>query len=195
MHGGGIKQNDPAIAYTVKTLLSVSPKKSGILYFPVRTKSNARNNWALFTPSNSVNLKPNGLINLNNTFRLHRDDFHKADICPPFLISMNALFICSRNQWRSPTAEAVFRRYPNVQTRSAGTSPNARHTVSINDITWADKVFVMEQKHKNRLSAQFSRALQHKEIIVLDIPDDYRYMDEELIEILKESVEPYLSDS
>ena len=108
---------------------------------------------------------------------------------------MNALFICSRNQWRSPTAEAVFRRYPNVQTRSAGTSPNARHTVSINDIAWADKVFVMEQKHKNRLSAQFPRASQHKEIIVLDIPDDYRYMDEELIEILKESVEPYLSDS
>ena len=53
----------------------------------------------------------------------------------------------------------------------------------------------MEQKHKNRLSAQFPRALQNKEIIVLDIPDDYRYMDEELIEILKESVEPYLSDS
>ena len=52
----------------------------------------------------------------------------------------------------------------------------------------------MEQKHKNRLSAQFSRVLQHKEIIVLDITDDYRYMDEELIEILKESVEPYLSD-
>ena len=149
----------------------------------------------MFTPSGSMNLKPNGLINLKNTFRFHRDDFHEADIFPPFLISMNALFICSRNQWRSPTAEAVFRRYPNVQTRSAGTSPNARHTVSINDITWADKVFVMEQKHKNRLSAQFSRALQHKEIIVLDIPDDYRYMDEELIEILKESVEPYLSDS
>ena len=142
-----------------------------------------------------MNLKPNGLINLQNIFRFNRDDFHEADIFPPFLISMNALFICSRNQWRSPTAEAVFRRYPNVQTRSAGTSPNARHTVSINDIAWADKIFVMEQKHKNRLSAQFPRALQHKEIIVLDIPDDYRYMDEELIEILKESVEPYLSDS
>jgi len=67
VHGGGIRQNDPAIAYTVKPLLSVSPKKSGILYFPVRTKSNARNNWALFTPSNSVNLKPNGLINLKKT--------------------------------------------------------------------------------------------------------------------------------
>lgn len=30
-------------------------------------------------------------------------------------------------------------------------------------------------------------------MIVLDIPDNYRYMDEELIEILKESVVPYLS--
>ncbi|HBT11829.1 MAG TPA: phosphotyrosine protein phosphatase, partial [Erwinia persicina] len=25
---------------------------------------------------------------------------------------MNILFICSRNQWRSPTAEQVFRRHP-----------------------------------------------------------------------------------
>lgn len=50
----------------------------------------------------------------------------------------------------------------------------------------------MEQKHKNRLLAQFPRALRHKEIIVLDIPDDYRYMDEDLIGILKESVEHYL---
>ena len=56
---------------------------------------------------------------------------------------MNLLFICSRNQWRSPTAERVFRAYPNVQTRSAGTSPNARHTVSIRDIQWADKILVM----------------------------------------------------
>lgn len=70
---------------------------------------------------------------------------------------MNALFICSRNQWRSPTAETVFRRYPNVQTRSAGTSPNARYTVSIDDIAWADKIFLMEQKHKSRLLAQFLR--------------------------------------
>ena len=105
---------------------------------------------------------------------------------------MNALFICSRNQWRSPTAELVFRRYPNVQTRSAGTSPNAQRTVSAADIAWADKVFAMEQKHKNRLLAQFPRALRHKEIIVLDIPDDYHYMDEDLIGILKESVEHYL---
>ncbi|MGN6886701.1 low molecular weight protein tyrosine phosphatase family protein [Neisseria sp. P0014.S008] len=134
----------------------------------------------------------NGLTNSKDTFSIQSRWFLQGGYFPPFLIFMNALFICSRNQWRSPTAETVFRRYPNVQARSAGTSPNARHTVSIDDIAWADKIFVMEQKHKSRLLAQFPRALQYKEMIVLDIPDDYRYMDEELIEILKVSVVPYL---
>ena len=139
-----------------------------------------------------MNLMLNGLTNSKNTFSIQSRWFSQGGYFPPFLIFMNALFICSRNQWRSPTAETVFRRYPNVQARSAGTSPNARHTVSIDDIAWADKIFVMEQKHKSRLLAQFPRALQYKEMIVLDIPDDYRYMDEELIEILKVSVVPYL---
>lgn len=139
-----------------------------------------------------MNLMLNGLTNSKDTFSTQSRWFSQGGYFPPFLILMNALFICSRNQWRSPTAETVFRRYPNVQTRSAGTSPNARHTVSIDDIAWADKIFVMEQKHKSRLLAQFPRALQYKEMIVLDIPDDYRYMDEELIELLKESVVPYL---
>lgn len=137
-----------------------------------------------------MNLMLNGLTNSKDTFSIQSRWFSQGGYFPPFLIFMNALFICSRNQWRSPTAETVFRR--NVQARSAGTSPNARHTVSIDDIAWADKIFVMEQKHKSRLLAQFPRALQYKEMIVLDIPDDYRYMDEELIEILKESVVPYL---
>ncbi|QOV69188.1 hypothetical protein IP582_01865 [Citrobacter sp. BDA59-3] len=39
---------------------------------------------------------------------------------------MNVLFICSRNQWRSPTAEQVFRRYPGLNVRSAGTSRNTK---------------------------------------------------------------------
>ena len=75
---------------------------------------------------------------------------------------MNLLFICSQNQWRSPTAERVFKRYPGVSTRSGDTSRATRHTVSVQDILWADKIFVMEGKHRRRLQADFSRALQHK---------------------------------
>ena len=50
----------------------------------------------------------------------------------------------------------------------------------------------MEQKHKNRLKAEFARLLTHKPLHVLDIPDDYKYMDKELIQILNESVPCYL---
>lgn len=100
----------------------------------------------------------------------------------------NVLFVCSRNQWRSPTAEQVWRRHPRFNVRSGGTSPSARHTVSADDIDWADVVIVMEPKHKSRLVAEFTRLLDHKPIHVLDIPDEYKYMDPELVELLEQSV-------
>ncbi|ELO89522.1 hypothetical protein SEEE5621_17379, partial [Salmonella enterica subsp. enterica serovar Enteritidis str. 6.0562-1] len=53
---------------------------------------------------------------------------------------MNVLFICSRNQWRSPTAEQVFRRYPGLSVRSAGTSRNAKKSVSCGLLQWADVI-------------------------------------------------------
>lgn len=104
----------------------------------------------------------------------------------------NILFICSKNQWRSPTGEQVWKNHPEVFTRSAGTSPKARRTVTAKDIQWSDIVFVMEQEHKSRLKAQFTRLLDYKDIHVLDIPDEYQYMDEELIEMIKQSVSSYL---
>lgn len=79
-----------------------------------------------------------------------------------------------------------------ISTRSAGTSKHAKHTISPKDIAWADLIFVMEQKHKQNIKEKFPNQLQHKKVIVLDIPDDYPYMDEELIEILKQVMQPYL---
>lgn len=105
----------------------------------------------------------------------------------------HVLFICSRNQWRSPTAEQVFRRHPQLSVRSAGTSPNARRRVSADDIAWSTVIMVMEEKHQSRLKAEFSRALQGRTIHVLDIPDDYRYMDPELVQQLSQSVGSILS--
>lgn len=81
----------------------------------------------------------------------------------------NVLFICGRNQWRSPTAEAIWRRRPGLNVRSAGTSPNARKSLGPADIRWADVIFVMERKHRQRLLADFARLLQHKPFHVIDI--------------------------
>lgn len=83
---------------------------------------------------------------------------------------MNVLFICSRNQWRSPTAEQVFRRYPGLSVRSAGTSRNAKKSVSCGLLQWADVICVMEQKHKDRLMAEYRRIIENKPLHVLDIP-------------------------
>jgi len=105
----------------------------------------------------------------------------------------NLLFICSRNRWRSPTAENIWRKSADFNTRSAGTSAKAKKTVSSKDVDWADIIFVMETKHKNRLRAQFAQMLDNKTIHVLDIPDEYQYMDPELISELEDCVGDYLN--
>ncbi len=100
----------------------------------------------------------------------------------------NVLFVCSKNQWRSPTAEAVWRKHPALSVRSAGTSSGARHRVSEEDLAWADVILVMEDKHRTRLLADFATAVEGKTVHVLDIPDEYAYMDPELVEQLEASV-------
>ncbi len=102
------------------------------------------------------------------------------------------LFICSRNQWRSPTAEALFRGSEDYQARSAGTQPSARVRVSASLLEWADWIFVMEKQHKEKLRQQFPELAYNKQIIVLDIPDEYGFMDEELVKMLRWSLMPYL---
>jgi predicted protein tyrosine phosphatase len=106
---------------------------------------------------------------------------------------MNLLFICSRNKWRSPTAEAIWRKKNGFNARSAGTSPRAKRTINAADISWADVIFVMEQKHKQRMRAEFSQLIENKPIHVLDIPDEYSYMDPELVELLENLVPDFLN--
>lgn len=115
-----------------------------------------------------------------------------TEVSKPANPALNVLFVCSRNQWRSPTAERVFKNHPGIHVRSAGTSPNARKHVSVEDVRWADLIFVMEEKHKSRLVAEFTRLMTGKRIHVLDIPDDYKYMDPELVELLQDAVVPLL---
>ena len=105
----------------------------------------------------------------------------------------NLLFVCSKNQWRSPTGEKVFDGRSLINTRSAGTSPRARHTVTLADIKWADIILVMERKHAQRLRANFPEVIRHKELHVLDIEDRYQYMAPELVAEITAAMEPILA--
>lgn len=104
---------------------------------------------------------------------------------------MNILFVCSRNQWRSPTAEKIYKNHSIVTAKSAGTEPSARIKLTSKMIQWADLIFVMEKKHKQRMAENFPEEIPGKKIIVLEIPDEYGFMDQELIEEIKTKVDVY----
>ena len=102
------------------------------------------------------------------------------------------LFVCSVNRLRSLTAERIFSGIPGVQVRSAGTQPEARIMVTAGHIGWADVIFLMEKSHLNRLRRKFPEVLEGKRVIVLGIPDDYEYMQAELIDELEGKVGQHL---
>ena len=103
------------------------------------------------------------------------------------------LFVCSRNAWRSPTGEDLYRRDDRVEVASAGTAASARRRVDAELIAWADVIFAMETRHRDRLSERFGARAETK-TRVLDIPDDYRRGDPELTAWLRDEVEAWLAD-
>ena len=107
---------------------------------------------------------------------------------------MNILFVCSRNKWRSATAESIYKNNQKHIVRSVGTAPSAVVRVSAKNILWANLIFAMEKRHRQILIQKFPEETSQKKIIVLDIEDNYEYMDAGLIEIIKRSVEPYLPE-
>lgn len=50
----------------------------------------------------------------------------------------------------------------------------------------------MEKKHKQILIERYPIEAEKKEIVILHIPDDYQYMDEELIEEIQSKMTAYL---
>jgi predicted protein tyrosine phosphatase len=102
------------------------------------------------------------------------------------------LFICTQNRLRSPTAEHVFASWPGIATDSAGLGNDADVPLSTEQIAWADIIFVMEKAHRNRLASRFQRHLSGKRVICLDIPDEYEYMQPELVKLLEAKVGPFL---
>jgi predicted protein tyrosine phosphatase len=51
----------------------------------------------------------------------------------------------------------------------------------------------MEAVHRRRLNQRFSGLLRTKRIIVLGIPDEYGYMDQRLIDLLRTKVAQHIA--
>lgn len=108
--------------------------------------------------------------------------------------NIKLLFVCGKNRLRSPTAEAVFSEYAGLEVDSAGIDRDAEVPVGMESVEWADIIFVMEKTHQRKLQDKFksSSALHNKRIVCLNIPDNYAYMQPELIVLLEKKTLPLL---
>jgi predicted protein tyrosine phosphatase len=107
----------------------------------------------------------------------------------------NILFVCSRNRLRSPTAEAVFSRRADLEVASAGTNHDAETPLTQDLVEWADVIFVMEKSHKAKVQRRFRTSLKGRRVVCLDIPDNYQFMDPELVRILEMKLARHLPDA
>lgn len=99
----------------------------------------------------------------------------------------NILVVCGRNKKRSRTAEHIFKNDDRFSIRSAGMSSKSTHKLSEKDINWADIIFVMESGYRSHIWGIF-RHMELPPIEVLDIEDEYEFMDEELIYLLTDRI-------
>ncbi len=95
------------------------------------------------------------------------------------------------NRLRSPTAETIFGELPNIEVDSAGINRRAEVRLSAEQIEAADIIFCMEKMHKRKLGENYGKYLKGKRAVVLDIPDDFAYMEAALVKILKSKCARY----
>jgi predicted protein tyrosine phosphatase len=106
--------------------------------------------------------------------------------------TQSVLFVCSQNRLRSPTAEQVFSRRQDLEVDSAGTNHDADNPLTAELVAWADVIFVMEKAHRSKLQRPFRASLGGRRVICLGIPDDYVFMQPELIRLLEIKVSRHL---
>ncbi|NBF08991.1 low molecular weight protein tyrosine phosphatase family protein [Pseudomonas sp. Fl4BN1] len=107
---------------------------------------------------------------------------------------LNVLFVCSQNKLRSPTAEQLFADWPGIETASAGLNHDAEVPLGPELVEWAGLIVVMETRHREKLRKRFKAHLHKQQIVCLNIPDDYEFMDPELIQLLQQKVPQFLPD-
>jgi predicted protein tyrosine phosphatase len=102
------------------------------------------------------------------------------------------LFVCDANMLRSPTAEKLYSGVPGLLVKSAGLNSDVVVPVTLELVAWADIVFVMERRQRNKLHKLIGDLYDSREVVCLYIPDEYALMDPVLVHLLKEKLSPYL---
>jgi predicted protein tyrosine phosphatase len=95
------------------------------------------------------------------------------------------LFLCRHNRMRSPTAERIFSKRQDLEVRSAGTAPDALVRVNAQMLDWADTIFVMDDQQHRSLRRRFPGHGALERLVCLEIPDEFTFLQPELIALLE----------
>jgi predicted protein tyrosine phosphatase len=106
---------------------------------------------------------------------------------------LKILFVCTANRMRSATAQVIYQDDERFEVKSAGTDKSADVVLSIELLKWADAIIVMEKEHRNYIRKKSAEIYEAKKIVCLYIPDEYDFMQSELITTLKAKVENVLA--
>jgi predicted protein tyrosine phosphatase len=103
------------------------------------------------------------------------------------------LFVCRQNRSRSATAERLFCKRTDLDVRSAGTAADALVRVNANMLEWADVIFIMDDDQRQWLETTFEGHAALSRIVCLEIPDDFTFLQAELVELLESRVPLHLN--
>jgi predicted protein tyrosine phosphatase len=95
------------------------------------------------------------------------------------------LMVCTGNMDRSPTAAMLLAEMcAPMWVSSAGTEPWAKNQITLELVSEADIICVMEEAHHRLIRNRFGEA-QATKVVVLNIPDNYVCWESGLVDLLK----------
>lgn len=100
-------------------------------------------------------------------------------------IKLKILFVCTVNRMRSATAHEIFNNDNRFDVKSAGTDISATTVISRELLDWANSIIAMEKHHRNYIREKYPDIYNNKKNVCLYVPDEYDFMDKELISILE----------
>ncbi|HEY7511546.1 MAG TPA: phosphotyrosine protein phosphatase [Vicinamibacteria bacterium] len=103
------------------------------------------------------------------------------------------LFVCTANVDRSRTAEDLYRDDPRYEVLSAGVAAFATRPITRDLLLWADRVFVMcerHDRHQTLIKMRFPEI--DRPVVDLDIEDRWPRGHPELVKRLRRRLESHL---
>lgn len=96
------------------------------------------------------------------------------------------LCVCSAGLLRSPTAAWVLAQEPyNYNTRACGITPQFA-LIPFDRVlaTWADEIVCMTEEQADEVETRIKEWVIARDIVVLDIPDNFSYREPRLIQLI-----------